>query len=156
MIRQLFNLILIIALLGNQTVVCCGHSHEVGSDHSSRTHIHLGGQKHHHHHNDGHHHDHGPYDDHSNHEPSDSSDSSSLSCSDSVSHDNDAIYLAESEQQSQLESGDASLKKSPASLTIPGLTAYDHPESRIPPGDCFLLQPALTIAPLQQTSRLLI
>ena len=158
MIQRLFSLILIFALLGSQAVVCCGHSHAGSSDHSSRTHIHLNGldHHHHHHHDSGHHHDHGRHDDHHHHESSESNDLPSLSWFDSVSHDGDAVYFVETEQQTPLAANDIVLKKSLLSLTIPELKTYGHPESRISSGDCAALQPAHSVTPLQQTSRLLI
>ena len=155
MIRQLFSLFLIAAFLGSQAVACCGHTHEGSSDHTSRSHIHMGGHSHshgpgHHHHHHGHQHD----DFDHQHFP-EQSDSPGLSSANSVDHDNDAVYFVE-QQQVLLVSGDISLKKSPSTTTIPESFNYGYPLSQAQLLECS--QPGLTLAHALylQTSRLLL
>ena len=151
MIRQLLSLCLITALLGNQAVACCGHTHEGNTDHTSRAHIHMGGHSHGHGH---HHHDHQHDDSDHQHAPV-RSDSPGLSPANSIDHESDAVYFAE-EQQVVLASGDISLKKSPTALTIPELFNYGYPDSQIHSIECAWLRPALAHALYLQTNRLLL
>lgn len=158
MIRQLLSSILIVALLGSQAVACCGHSHVGSSNHALRAHIHLSG----HDHGPDHHHDHGLHDHDLHHDEcchpasSESVESPCLSFPKSVSHEDDAIYFAQTNQELRLDSSDISLKKSPMVLTVPELMTYGNPERLILSGDCTEPHPARAIALFQQTNRLLL
>jgi hypothetical protein len=122
MIRRIISLILIPALLANQTMVCCAHTHPglEPDDHPTRAHVHLFGHEHHHRHSPDHHHgDSGEHHhgdcgehhhgdcgdhDHGNSDPSKDSDSLKLIDSPTIqafesgvaaTHDQNTIYLGE-------------------------------------------------------------
>ena len=103
MFRRILCLILVPALLANQAVMCCAHTHTGSeqSDHSTRAHIHQSG----HSHDSGHHHHHGDPDDHQHGESSQPQNSnevleqsapiSGLETGIPIGHDDDAIYLSD-------------------------------------------------------------
>lgn len=154
MIRQLLSLFLITALLANQAVVCCGHTHDgVTSDHSSRAHIHLGGRSHCH--ETGQHHHHGEEQDSRNRQIPDRSDGLATDPITSSDHDDDTIYVCEQESV-LVASGKIVVKKSPCFVAIPGSIncGYRLSEARL----LGCSQPRLTFAHALylQTSRLLL
>jgi hypothetical protein len=95
MIRRIVRLMLVPALLANQAVLCCAHTHpgSESSDHSARAHVHQSG----HSHDSGHHH-HGDSGDHHHHnsdQPENSNPVVGLETGDPAGHDHDAVYIGE-------------------------------------------------------------
>ena len=94
MIRRIVCLMLVPALLANQAVLCCAHTHggSESSDHSARAHVHQSGHSHDScHRHDGesseHHHD--------SKLPENSTPATCLEMGDPAGHDHDAIYIGE-------------------------------------------------------------
>lgn len=152
MIRHFLNLVLVAALLGNQAVCCCGHTHGESGEHTSRAHVHIGGYSHSHcsccdhHHNEN---------DNHLHHGSQHADKSDLSLSNTFDHDGDAIYLVEEQPIHSLAS-DHSLKKSPVASTTPQLVLYRYPYSQLEPPRYSAVLTAFTAAHYLRTIRLLI
>lgn len=95
MIRRIVCLMLVPALLANQAVLRCAHTHTglESSDHSARAHIHQSGHSHdsgHHHHGDSGDHQHDDSD-----QPENSTPITGLETGAPVGHDHDAIYIGE-------------------------------------------------------------
>jgi hypothetical protein len=95
MIRRIISLLLIPALLANQAVMCCAHTHHTGESgqHTTRTHLHLFGGGHGSHSDD---HHHGPNGEHrhSDELPLEGSESTLGFGSElPVDHDNDAVFI---------------------------------------------------------------
>ncbi len=93
MFRRILCLILVPALLANQAVLCCAHTHS-GSDsseHSPRAHVHYSGHSHTSSHSHG---DSGDHQHHDSDQPENSAPIAGLETGNPAGHDHDAIYIA--------------------------------------------------------------
>ena len=95
MIRRIVCLMLVPALLANQAVLCCAHTHagSESSDHSPRAHFHQSGHSHesgHHHHDDSGDHQYGDSDQSENSTPN-----AGLETGDPAGHDHNVIYIGD-------------------------------------------------------------
>jgi hypothetical protein len=106
MIRRIISLILIPALLANQTMLCCAHTHPglEPDDHPARAHVHWFGHEHHHGHSHDHHHGDSGEHHHGDSDPTKDSDSLKLIDAPTIqafesgaaaTHDQNTIYLGE-------------------------------------------------------------